>query len=57
MPVNDEIVEGLLSYSGITCDDLEALLASVANCMSMSSPWIDEILALEGEIVLQGYLA
>ena len=57
LPVNEEIVSILLSCPGITCDDLEALSASVANCpeMGMSSKWINIISDTESKIVLQNY--
>ena len=57
LPVNDEIIQGVMNNPRVTCNDLEAIAASVANQDGMASPWINIILELEGAIVLRDYYA
>ena len=57
LPVNDEIVRAAISNPCVTCDDIEALIASIGNCEAMggvASPWIQTLLELEGRMVLAG---
>ena len=57
LPVNDEIITAVISNPDCTCDDLEALIASIGNCEAMggvASPWIQTLLDLEARMVLAG---
>jgi len=55
LPVNDEIIQAVLDNPDVTIKDLYALEASVSNQMGAACPWVQEIITLQGDIVLRAY--